>query len=361
MNDILTSVSGKRMLGYVAPVYYSSLVMQAIFQATGTEVDDLQQWTAEIRDQLFPQRATWGLPYWEYVLGLPTKESTSIEKRRQAILSKMVTRIPITPAKIRQIAEGDTGKTARVENRISPYTFRVTIESNGSGVDLVKLNEAMNYAKPAHLTAEYGIAYQKELQINAEFKHITKNDLIFCGTFLCGTYPEIAQRYESRSYEASIVIEVGTETKVYEYKYNLAGTTVCGDEAYPFISQRFESKNYEAAIGVSGDFAVSIYEYKYNLTGTILCGDEAYPFISQRFESKNYEASVGVSADIATKMYEYKYKLAGTTFLCGTYPEVAQQFESKNYETGIEVGDTAVVTVKTFLIAGTFNCGEGNI
>jgi hypothetical protein len=266
--SVLTSESGKRMLGYVAPVYYSSLVMQAIFQATGTEVDDLQQWTAEIRDQLFPQRATWGLPYWEYVLGLPTNNSTPIEKRRQAILSKMVTRIPITPAKIRQIAERDTGKTARVENRISPYTFRVTIESDGSGVDLAKLNEAMNYAKPAHLTAEYGIAYSVQIEINCEAPVIGQGTLSFASNRLyCGTWPDYSVSYICEK----STMKINVELTAYSNKFNFAGDIKCSkDGAVP--DKQVTYIGIESTTKIVPE--ITSCRNKFDIAGTIKCSKD---------------------------------------------------------------------------------------
>ena len=68
-NELLKSQSGKRMLSYVAPVYYQSRVAMAIFQANGVEFDELNLWMDEIKAQLFPQSATWALKYWKKCWG----------------------------------------------------------------------------------------------------------------------------------------------------------------------------------------------------------------------------------------------------------------------------------------------------
>ena len=159
-SEIVTSQSGQRMLSYVAPIYYQSRVAMAIFQPNGVEIDALAEWVDEIKAQLFPQSATWGLKYWEEVLGLQSNEAFPNKTRRQAILSKLVMRVPITPAKLKEIAQQSTNMPAKVESQISPSTFRVIIESLG-GLNIETLNTVIQNAKPAHLTAEYGIEYKE--------------------------------------------------------------------------------------------------------------------------------------------------------------------------------------------------------
>lgn len=225
MSEILTSPSGQRMLSYVAPIYYQSKVMQAIFQAIGTEIDDLHEWITEIRDQLFPQTATWGLKYWEQVLGLPTNEAVPIEQRRQTVLTKLATRTPVTPNLIKQIAQSNTGKPATVENRIGPYTFRIIVESDGTSVDLQRLNKAINEAKPAHLTAEYGIFYKDEMNIKTEVPTIVQSSLVFASdTFYCGTYPTF-----SSSFAGYDTTQVSLLLIQYNKDYRLVGTFYCGE------------------------------------------------------------------------------------------------------------------------------------
>ena len=70
--------------------------------------------------------------------------------------------MPVTQAKIEEIAQQNTGMKCIIQNRISANTFRVIIENSGNGLDLEALNKAIDVAKPAHLTAEYGVQYTKE-------------------------------------------------------------------------------------------------------------------------------------------------------------------------------------------------------
>lgn len=224
-NEILTSPSGQRMLSYVSPIYYQSKVMQAIFQVIGLEIDDLQKWVTQIREQLFPQTATWGLKYWEQVLGLPSNEAAALEERRRAILAKLAIRTPVTPSLVKQIAQNSTGKPAIVENRIGPYTFRIIIESDGTGVDLQRLNKAIDEAKPAHLTAEYGILYKGGISVKTELPIIEQSPLIFAAEgFYCGVHPEMQANFAGY-YTAQLSLQIATYTKDYRF----AGTFRCGE------------------------------------------------------------------------------------------------------------------------------------
>jgi len=264
MSEILTSPSGQRMLSYVAPIYYQSKVMQAIFQAIGTEIDDLHEWITEIRDQLFPQTATWGLKHWVQVLGLPTNEAVPIEQRRQTVLTKLATRTPVTPSLIKQIAQNNTGKLAIVENRIGPYTFRIIIKSDGTGVDLQRLDKAISDVKPAHLTAEYGILYEGGISIDAEVPLVEQSPLVFAAdSFLCGRYPEAYAIFAGYH-----ITEAYLQSNVYPKDYPLAGAFVCGDVFYPeaFVQEIA----YHTVQAVE---QLDEYIKGYRLAGTFYCGE----------------------------------------------------------------------------------------
>jgi hypothetical protein len=263
-DEILTSPSGQRMLSYVSPIYYQSRVMLAIFQTIGLEIDDLHEWVTEIREQLFPQTATWGLKYWEQVLGLPTNEAAPIGERRRAVLTKLATRTPVTPSLIKQIAQSNTGKPATVENRIGPYTFRIIMESDGTGVDLQRLNKAIDEAKPAHLTAEYGILYKGGINIKGEVPVIEQSPLVFAAdNFLCGRYPEAYAIFAGYH-----IAEAYLQSNVYTKDYPLAGTFVCRDVFYPeaFV-QEIAYHTVQAAEQLDE------YTKEYRLAGTFYCGE----------------------------------------------------------------------------------------
>jgi hypothetical protein len=72
-----------------APSYYQdALTYQQIQDAKAQEYDLLQEKIEDLRLQLNPMTATWGLKYYEKELGLPSDEAKPIEDRRSNVVSK---------------------------------------------------------------------------------------------------------------------------------------------------------------------------------------------------------------------------------------------------------------------------------
>jgi len=164
---ILTSPSGKRMLGYVAPVYDQSKIMQAIFEANGQEIDDLQEWVDGIRDQIFPQSATWGLKYWEQLLGIPTDESKPINERRSVVASKMVVKATPTPKMVRELAAFYENGTITITNGPLPNHVKIKFTGlYGSPPNLDDFQAALAAVIPAHLHVVYEYTYLRINQIH---------------------------------------------------------------------------------------------------------------------------------------------------------------------------------------------------
>lgn len=83
---MITSKKGREMLLTLSPIYEQSLVMNSIYEAIGSEFDNLELLNEEIELQLFPQTATWGLNFWENRVGLITNLDEDIEIRRRKLL-----------------------------------------------------------------------------------------------------------------------------------------------------------------------------------------------------------------------------------------------------------------------------------
>lgn len=149
--DILTSESGKRMLGYVSPVYDKSRIMLAIFEAIGREIDGLEFAITDIQNQFFPQTATWGLKYWEQQLGLPVNETLPVEIRRANVISRLATKYPMTRNRMERIINGYVqSQTAKVVEYFSEYSFAAILPID-EAVNYIEMGKAVYDAKPAHL------------------------------------------------------------------------------------------------------------------------------------------------------------------------------------------------------------------
>jgi len=148
---MIASPKGKKFLGYISPIYEQSVIMQAVMEAIGAEWDEAEKLTDEILTQLFPQTATWGIVYWEWLLGIPPNDSIPIEQRRTRVLTRMQTRWPMTKEQMEQLVRTfSQDKQAFIREFFDQYRFEVLFNLTQS-VDLGTVYEVIEEAKPAHL------------------------------------------------------------------------------------------------------------------------------------------------------------------------------------------------------------------
>lgn len=95
-----------------APSYYGDGYEQ-VQNATAVDLDNEETRQADLQDQLYIDRATWGLRYWEKSLGIPTYESDSLEVRRSRIKAARRGLGNFSAKMIRNISEAfSNGETA---------------------------------------------------------------------------------------------------------------------------------------------------------------------------------------------------------------------------------------------------------
>ena len=148
---MIASAKGKRFLEYISPIYEQSIIMQAILEAIGAEWDDVGRLTDEVFAQLFPQTTTWGITYWEWLLGIPPNDNIPIEQRRARVLVRMQTRWPMTRERMEQLVRTfSKDKRAFIREFFDQYRFEVLFNLAQS-IDLKTVNEVVSETKPAHL------------------------------------------------------------------------------------------------------------------------------------------------------------------------------------------------------------------
>ena len=158
---MIASVKGKRFLEYISPIYEQSIIMQAIMEAIGAEWDDVDRLTDEVFAQLFPQTATWGIMYWEWLLGIPPNDSLSIEQRRARVLTRMQTRWSMTKERMEQLIRTfSQDKQAFIREFFDQYRFEVLFSLTQS-VDLGTVYEVIEEAKPAHLSYSLAVGLRQ--------------------------------------------------------------------------------------------------------------------------------------------------------------------------------------------------------
>ncbi|PBH53804.1 hypothetical protein BGU90_06345 [Clostridioides difficile] len=152
----MASKKGREMLLTLSPIYEQSLIMNSIYEAIGSEFDNLELLNKEIELQLFPQSATWGLEFWENRVGLSTNLDEAIETRRRKVIAKLQSKYIMTPKRMSMILQSYTGANIKINENIFPYTFSVELTSTqGFPRDLEDLYKRVNVIKPSHLSVSY--------------------------------------------------------------------------------------------------------------------------------------------------------------------------------------------------------------
>ena len=125
MEQILTSESAKQMIDYVSPIYGKSRIGLWLFQVIGLEIDDVKTICEDIFDQIFVDRATWGLPIWEKEYGITPLPDQTIEQRRTQI-SQMRIKRPLNPKRFEKIIEALSGVETKLIENTAKNTFQVS-------------------------------------------------------------------------------------------------------------------------------------------------------------------------------------------------------------------------------------------
>ena len=162
-----TSPTAKRMLSRVSPIYDRSYVGKWLFQVMGAEMDEVRLRFDQLRDQAFPETATWALPYWEQRYGIKPAEGETDEQRRRAIITHRNAREPINPAKMERIIQAMTGCPAHVTENVAPYTFTVEIYAGAErgNFDWDMIYTKLKRIKPSHQRMILFMSTDVEIQI----------------------------------------------------------------------------------------------------------------------------------------------------------------------------------------------------
>lgn len=139
-----------RMLEYLPPYYQASRVIEAILSAQGQEIDKLFEALDQTLEQFFVVSATWGLRYWEELLGLLVNETLPVDERRRQILAK---RRGVAQPLLVILQAIAPGLEARFGGDIIPFVLPV--KHNAAEYDFGVLIPTLEIRKPAHKTYSF--------------------------------------------------------------------------------------------------------------------------------------------------------------------------------------------------------------
>lgn len=321
-------------MGYISPIYGPNRTMQAIMQANEYEIDNIRALVTDIRKQLLPQTATWGLIYWENLVGIPVNERVSYQDRRNKVIAKIQQRWPITPAKTEAYISNISGgiPVAIVQN-VAAYTFRVdfiyTLHT-GELLNLAEIAKTIESVKPAHLAYQLCVAFQVKLDITEECRAWLFSYPL-CNVYKTGTYPDIAVLGKILACPTGISGNINTTV----FDYVLAGTkpiistlgtilkTGCDIRASLFLYKfDYELCGTDPVVTTKGHIEktslnikneLKAARFSYPECGGLLCGASPTP----RVKGHEEETNLGVTGEL--KAARFLCPPTGE-LLCGTYP-----------------------------------------
>lgn len=153
---MLNSNNGIKMFDSISPVYKNSIIMKSLYEAIGMEFDTLDDLIEEVKLQLFPQVATWGLKYWEERCGLPTNTDEPLQTRRNKVIVKLQSKHIMNPKRMAMVLQKYTGADIKVIDNTAPYTFEIDLIGRTSfPKSLEQLYKTVRKIKPSHLAVNY--------------------------------------------------------------------------------------------------------------------------------------------------------------------------------------------------------------
>lgn len=252
----ITSTSGRCMLGYQPGYYESSRVMRAVMQSQGVEIDQLRTALDETMPQFFVRTATWGITFWERLLGIPVDSRIPLERRRAKVLARMQVSGPMTRRRMvgivsQFLSSGD----ARIAERFADYAFDVILP--WVNFDFTGIVGRVEEIKPAHLAALY------------EARAI--DDVFWLATGYretCIPYPfcNIERTAPTPGVPLGLVLHFGTALKPVNWDYQLSGIlTTAGrpGKGYPSVLDI----NTDGSYGRLFPFSICNIEHTYTRPG----------------------------------------------------------------------------------------------
>ena len=215
-----TSPAAKRMMKTVSPIYDQAYVGKWIYQVMGMEMDEAWQFFEELRLQVFPETATWGIVYWEQRYHIAPDNSLTLEERRRRVIIKRGKRKPMNPARIEKITRDITGRQAVVTERNEEYVFFIAVLPGDSEVDYHELTKTIRSIKPSHLTPT--ILFQTDVTLIVQ---ATSQEKYSFGYTLAGTVPDI--NTVGALNRSNFILD--TEMEGHPFKYAVSGTGNTGE------------------------------------------------------------------------------------------------------------------------------------
>ena len=152
------------------PSFYDNDITKPIQDSFTVEADLINNNVEDTLNQFFVDSATFGLDYWEKMLGI-SRNNNDIQTRRDNIKAKMRSRGTTSIEVIKNICEAYSYGEVEIVVDHSNYSFEINfIGSIGVPKAFAELDKTINEIKPCHLAHSYKFNYNTHTDLS-KFTH----------------------------------------------------------------------------------------------------------------------------------------------------------------------------------------------
>ena len=152
------------------PSFYDNCITKPIQDSFTVEANLMNDKVEKTLEQFFVDSATYGLDYWEKMLGI-SKNNNDIQTRRENIKARMRSRGTTTVSFIKNICEAYSNGEVDIIVNHSDYSFVIDfIGTIGIPRAFAELDKTINEIKPCHLAHSYRFNYNTHSNL-ANYTH----------------------------------------------------------------------------------------------------------------------------------------------------------------------------------------------
>ena len=141
------------------PSFYDNDITKPIQNSFTVEANSINDEVENILNQFYVDSATYGLNYWEKMLGI-SKNNNDIQTRRENIKAKMRSRGTTSIEVIKNICEAYSYGEVEIIVNHSDYSFEINfVGSIGVPKAFAELDKTIEEIKPCHLAHSYKFRY----------------------------------------------------------------------------------------------------------------------------------------------------------------------------------------------------------
>ena len=152
------------------PSFYDNDITKPIQDSFTVEANSMNNEVENTLNQFYVDSATYGLDYWEKMLGI-SKNNNDIQTRRENIKAKMRSRGTTSIEVIKNICEAYSYGEVEIIVNHADYSFEINfVGSIGVPKAFAELDKTIEEIKPCHLAHSYKFRYNNHEYLS-QFTH----------------------------------------------------------------------------------------------------------------------------------------------------------------------------------------------